>query len=223
MKMRETSRAQDKELADNNSLYIGSAPLTNVINIRNEEPERIKVIAASTPSGKHEEYYKWCTGASHRYAPSSEDIKNFEFNGYQYVNNPKGNGWTEIYAPSIVNKGLLKVNPETGVTYIEDLRQELSEMRFVQEVLAEFGEEEMGLYKDKYVLSALQEGARIDHKYTTDMTQAELMTFLKKNPPTIKLLGVDWDKKYNKISIYLQRKKHIYDVIKYLLESPLMV
>ena len=174
--------------------YIGSAPLTNVINIRNEEPERIKVIAASTPSGKHEEYYKWCTGASHRYAPSSEDIKNFEFNGYQYVNNPKGNGWTEIYAPSIVNKGLLKVNPETGVTYIEDLRQELSEMRFVQEVLAEFGEEEMGLYKDKYVLSALQEGARIDHKYTTDMTQAELMTFLKKNPPTIKLLGVDWDK-----------------------------
>ena len=174
--------------------YIGSAPLTNVINIRNEEPERIKVIAASTPSGKHEEYYRWCTGASHRYAPMPEDIKKFEFNGYKYVNNPKGNGWTEIYAPSIVNKGLLKVNAETGQTYIEDLKQELNEMRFIQEVMAEFGEEEMGLYKDKYVMAALQEGARIDHKYTTDMTEAELKSFMKKNPPTIKLLGIDWDK-----------------------------
>ena len=123
-----------------------------------------------------------------------EDIKKFEFNGYKYVNNPKGNGWTEIYAPSIVNKGLLKVNAETGQTYIEDLKQELNEMRFIQEVMAEFGEEEMGLYKDKYVMAALQEGARIDHKYTTDMTEAELKSFMKKNPPTIKLLGIDWDK-----------------------------
>lgn len=173
--------------------YIGSAPLTNVINIRNEEPERIKVIAASTPSGKHEEYYRWCTSASHRYKPSDSDIKNFQFSGYEHERNEKGNGWTEIYAPSIVNKGLLKINDETNQSYLEDLRTELNEMRFVQEVMAEFGEEELGLYKERFVRAALQEGIRIGHRYTTDMTHAELMQFTKKNPPTITLLGVDWD------------------------------
>lgn len=181
--------------------YMGSDQITNVINIRNEEPERIRVIAASTPSGKHEEYYKWCTGASHRYAPNSDDMKNYKFNGYEYVNNSSGNGWTEIFAPSIVNKGLLKVNDETNRTYIEDLRSELTEMRFVQEVMAEFGEEELGLYKERFIQSAIKRGIMIDHKYTTEYTDSELKQFLKKNPPTIKLLGVDWDKKYNKITI----------------------
>ena len=37
--------------------YIGSNQITNILNIRNEAPERIRVICASTPSGKHEEYY----------------------------------------------------------------------------------------------------------------------------------------------------------------------
>lgn len=177
--------------------YMGSEQITNVINIRNEEPERIRVIAASTPSGKHEEYYKWCTGASHRYAPKEEDIKNYQFTGYEYTANTSGNGWTEIFAPSIVNKGLLKVNNETNRTYIEDLKTELTEMRFIQEVMAEFGEEEMGLYKERFIQSAIKRGILFDHKYTTDMDQAELKNFLKKNPPTIKLLGVDWDKVQN--------------------------
>lgn len=47
--------------------YIGSSQITNIINIRNEAPERIRILAASTPSGKHEEFYKWCTGASKNY------------------------------------------------------------------------------------------------------------------------------------------------------------
>ena len=178
--------------------YMGSSEITNVINIRNEAPERIKVLAASTPSGKHEEFYKWCTGASHRFAPSKEDIDNYEFNGYLYECNEKGNGWTEIYAPSIVNKELLKINDETNRTYIEDLRAELSEMRFVQEVLAEFGEEEMGVYQKQYIQAAVDEGRRIGHRYVTDYNYDEYQDFIRKRKKTIRLLGVDWD--YLKIS-----------------------
>lgn len=174
--------------------YMGSSEITNVINIRNEAPERIKVLAASTPSGKHEEFYKWCTGASHRFAPSKEDIDNYEFNGYLYESNEKGNGWTEIYAPSIVNKELLKINDETNRTYIEDLRAELSEMRFVQEVLAEFGEEEMGVYQKQYIQAAIDEGRRIGHRYVTDYNYDEYQAFIRKRKKTIRLLGVDWDK-----------------------------
>lgn len=173
---------------------MGSSEITNVINIRNEAPERIKVMAASTPSGKHEEFYKWCTKASHRYMPSQEDIAQYKFSGYLYESNPKGNGWVEIYAPSIVNKELLKINKETNQTYIEDLKGELSEVRFVQEVMAEFGEEEMGVYQRQYIEAAIEHGRRIGHRYTTDYTHEELKEFLSSPKRGPRMLGVDWDK-----------------------------
>ena len=86
--------------------YIGSNQVTNILNIRNEAPERIRLICASTPSGKHEEYYRWCTGASKKYFPTQDDIKNNRFTGYMTEEKAvgEGNGWTEIYAPSNVNK-----------------------------------------------------------------------------------------------------------------------
>lgn len=170
--------------------YMGSSEITNIINIRNEAPERIKVIAASTPSGKHEEFYKWCTQASERFAPTKEDIENYEFHGYIHQSNKKGNGWVEIYAPSIVNKELLKVNDATKRTYIEDLRSELSEMRFVQEVLAEFGEEEMGVYQKQYINKAIEEGKRVNHRYITDYDYEEYQAYISKRKKTIRLLGV---------------------------------
>lgn len=174
--------------------YMGSSEITNVINIRNEAPDRIKVIAASTPSGKHEEFYKWCVQASHQYRPNASDIEKLMFGGYQHVVNPKGNGWIEIYAPSIVNQELLKTNAETGRTYIEDLKSELTEMRFVQEVMAEFGEEEMGVYQKQYIDAAIAEGKRIHHRYTTDYTYEEFQRFKQQNKRGPRMLGVDWDK-----------------------------
>ena len=174
--------------------YIGSANLTNIINIRNEAPERIKVIAASTPSGKHEEYYRWCTNASVKYAPLKEDIDNFEFNGYQIQENKRGNGWIEICAPSVVNRELLKQNPDTEQTYLQDIKDELSEMRYLQEVMAEFGEEEMGVYQKKYIEAAIEEGRRIDHKYILDLTPNEIDEFIRLPRTGPRILGVDWDK-----------------------------
>lgn len=177
--------------------YIGSNQVTNILNIRNEAPERIRLICASTPSGKHEEYYRWCTGASKKYFPTQDDIKNNRFTGYKTEEKPvgDGNGWTEIYAPSNVNKELLKINPDTLQTYLEDIRDELSEMRYVQEVMAEFGEEELGVYQKKYIYEAISEGERLNYKYITKWPKQEREQYLKRTQgQCIRILGVDWDK-----------------------------
>lgn len=177
--------------------YIGSNQITNILNIRNEAPERIRVICASTPSGKHEEYYRWCQGASKKYFPTQEDIKNNKFSGYQIEEKPigEGNGWTEIYAPSNVNKELLKMNPDTLQTYLEDIRDELSEMRYVQEVMAEFGEEELGVYQKKYIQAAIDEGLRLKYRYITKWSKEDREAYLKRTQgQCIRILGVDWDK-----------------------------
>ena len=177
--------------------YIGSNQVTNILNIRNEAPERIRLICASTPSGKHEEYYRWCIGASKKYYPSEDDIKNNKFSGYQIEEKEigEGNGWTEIYAPSNVNKELLKMNPDTLQTYLEDIRDELSEMRYVQEVMAEFGEEELGVYQKKYIQQAILEGERLKFRYITKWPEEERKAYLKRTQgQCIRILGVDWDK-----------------------------
>lgn len=177
--------------------YIGSNQVTNILNIRNEAPERIRLICASTPSGKHEEYYRWCIGASKKYFPTKEDIKNNTFSGYQVEEKEigEGNGWTEIYAPSNVNKELLKINPDTLQTYLEDIRDELSEMRYVQEVMAEFGEEELGVYQKKYIYEAIAEGERLKYQYITKWPKEEREAYLKRTQgQCIRTLGVDWDK-----------------------------
>lgn len=175
--------------------YIGSSNITNIINIANEAPDRIKIMAASTPSGKHEEYYSWCVNSSRRYYPNKSDIEKYEFNGYEFEENEKGNGWCEIYAPSVVNKELLKTNPDTKRTYLEDLRHELTEMRFIQEVMAEFGEEEMGVYQKKYIELAVKEGERINYKYMDTLSHEEIAEYVNKTKFNVKMLGVDWDKK----------------------------
>lgn len=177
--------------------YIGSNQITNILNIRNEAPERIRLLCASTPSGKHEEYYRWCQDASKKYYPTQEDIKANDFHGYEIDEKPigEGNGWTEVYAPSNVNKELLKINPDTLQTYLEDIREELSEMRYAQEVMAEFGEEELGVYQKKYIQQAIAEGERLNYQYITKWSKEERTNYLKKTQgQCIRILGVDWDK-----------------------------
>lgn len=177
--------------------YIGSNQITNILNIRNEAPERIRLICASTPSGKHEEYYRWCVNASKKYFPTKDDIKNNKFSGYQIEEKEigEGNGWTEIYAPSNVNKELLKINPDTQQTYLEDIKDELSDMRYTQEVMAEFGEEEMGVYQKKFIMAAIMEGERIKYRYITKWSKEDRKSYLTRtHGQNIRILGVDWDK-----------------------------
>ena len=179
--------------------YIGSSQITNILNIRNEAPERIKVMAASTPSGKHEEFYKWCVDSSKSYKPFEEDTKNFKFTGYNVTTsleerNERGNGWTEIYAPSVVNKELLKINPITEQTYLQDLRDEFSDLRYAQEVMAEFGEQELGVYRKEFLQAALKEGIRTNHSYFKGANILQIREYRKHHMRNLFFLGVDWDR-----------------------------
>ena len=178
--------------------YIGSSQLTNIMNIRNEAPERIRMIVASTPCGKHEEFYKWCTQSSKSYKPNPDDVARFEFNGYEVTTavetrDEKGNGWTEVYAPSIVNKELLKMNPVTEQTYLQDIKDELSELRYDQEVMAEFGDEEMGVYQKRFLQAAVRAGIDAQYRYV-DLNDREAIEEIKRHRTGPIVLGVDWDK-----------------------------
>lgn len=162
--------------------------ITNIRNIKNEDPSRIRIIAASTPSGKRESYYNWCIYATKSYMADTKHID--ETGKVRYIlkrasNGNKPNGWTQYYAPSTVNKNLQKINPDTGQTYLEDLKDEFPEYRYEQEVMANFGEELAGVYQKRFIDHAVQMGA--------DMG----MSYAKMQPRPVKgqrILGVDWDK-----------------------------
>ncbi|WP_421019244.1 hypothetical protein, partial [Klebsiella pneumoniae] len=86
-----------------------------------------------------------------------------------------------------VNPELLKVNPDTGLTYLEELQLDLTEMRFIQEVMAEFGESISGVFLKKHIDIAIAHGERLKLEYVTRKQQRP-----KKGP---RILGVDWDKR----------------------------
>lgn len=184
--------------------YMGESEITNIMNIRNEAPERIKMIVASTPSGRRDSYYKWCTGATVSYAQDHEETEKkgrvtykrtekgyrMKSDGTPELNKQgkpirDGNGWTTIHAPSTVNPELLKVNPDTGLTYLEELQLDLTEMRYIQEVIADFGESIDGVFLKKHIDAAIDAGKQLQVEYKTV------------NYPRAgyRILGVDWDKR----------------------------
>jgi hypothetical protein len=204
--------------------YMGESEITNIMNIRNEAPERIKMIVASTPSGKRDSYYKWCTGATKTYGYDEDGTAKNQRVTYKKTFKPfktksdgsyelnklghkmrDGNGWTTIHAPSTVNPELLKVNPDTGLTYIEELRADLTEMRFIQEVLAEFGESISGVFLKKHIDIAVEHGRKLKLEYATKGSQRT-----KKGP---RILGVDWDKKKadtNMVGVEWDKEKELF-------------
>ena len=173
--------------------YMGSMEITNILNIANEDPSRIKIITASTPSGKHEEFYQWCVGASRQLYVSEEDIKNYTFSGFLEKTQEKGNGWTSLWAPSLVNKTILDINPDTGQTYLEDIKDELTSIRFEQEVFAMFGDMEFGVYKKDLLDAAYAFGDRVRTKYWEDYTPEEKATFKVNRAGKILVAAVDFD------------------------------
>lgn len=206
--------------------YMGGSEITNIMNIRNEAPERIKMIVASTPSGKRESYYKWCTGATRTYgydadATETNDRVTYsvgmkpwktDVNGNYELNKMgnkmrEGNGWTTIHAPSTVNPELLKVNPDTGLTYLEELRLDLTDMRFTQEVMAEFGESISGVFLKKHIDIAIETGRKLRLEYAKTGTQ------WPKKEGNPRILGVDWDKKKadtNMVGIEWDKERNLF-------------
>ena len=80
-------------------------------------------------------------------------------------------GWTEFYYPTMVN-------PEWSPSMEKELRNMYSEQGYIHEVLAEFGDETIGVFKKEYI-----DRAQKDYHYITIPTK-----------PAIRAIGVDWDK-----------------------------
>jgi replicative DNA helicase len=176
--------------------YMGDSEITNILNLRNEAPEKVKFICASTPSGRRASYFKWCTGASTSYT-AKVDEKDIDKKVVYLAKHRKsgGNGWVHFHAPSTVNKELLKVNEDTGITYIDQFKNELTEQRFEQEVMAGFGEEAGGVFNHVYLDKCFETGRLIGlTKYYNRMSYNEREEWKKRNTFNKKILGVDWDK-----------------------------
>jgi replicative DNA helicase len=87
--------------------------------------------------------------------------------------NEKDMGWTEFYHPSTVN-------PEWDATMEKELRAMFStEVAWQHEVLAEFGEETIGVFKKEYI-----DRAKIPYDYYAEATHM-----------AYRCAGVDWDLK----------------------------
>lgn len=140
--------------------YLHEDDITNIINLRNEDPGRIKIIAASTPSGRRSYFWRWCSGAP-------------------------DNGWLEFHIPSTVNKDLLQIDPETGMTYLDEIKADLTEISYLHEVLAEFGEEEQGVFQKRFIDAAVELGKKLNVRYTDHPFERK---------PGLRVLAVDWDK-----------------------------
>jgi hypothetical protein len=80
-------------------------------------------------------------------------------------------GWTEFYYPTMVN-------PEWSPAMERELRGMFSEQGYIHEVLAEFGDETIGVFKKEYI-----DRARHEYHYIT-------LPHYK----AIRAIGVDWDK-----------------------------
>ena len=176
--------------------YIDSDTMTNVLNIANEDRGRIKIISASTPSGRHDEFYTWCTEASVRLHPIESDLSDGSFHGYVETRSGHGNGWTEIYAPSTVNETILEINPDTNQSYLNDIKDELTDQRYQQEVLALFGEEAMGVYKKEHIQRAMELSIKSELRYFSEMYSDEMKRYItgrQRNDRNILIAGIDWD------------------------------
>lgn len=161
--------------------------ITNIRNIKNEDPSRIRILAASTPSGKRESYYRWCTYASKSFIADTEYIEKTGKVRYilKTAKTHKPNGWTQYYAPSTVNKNLKKINPDTGQSFLDDLKDEFPEYRYEQEVMANFGEELAGVYQKKFIDHAI---------FLGDKYQVGYANMQPRPRKGFRVLGVDWDK-----------------------------
>lgn len=144
--------------------------LDSIMGARFSNPLGIKLIVASTPTGRRQKFFNWCVTAQ---------------GGRVQV--PPGrysaNGWTTFYYPSSVNPNWHVVDPETGMTVEEELRNsgELSEQGWIHEVLAEFGEETVGVFRKTDINNAL-----VSYKYYSKNEAP--------SKPGIRTMGVDWDK-----------------------------
>jgi len=140
--------------------YLSEGDINAITAIAIEDPGRIGIWASSTPTGRRSKFFEWCLeaqGEANLVVPPGK---------YQ------GTTWTEYYYPSYVI-------PTWGDAEAE-FRAMYSDIAYTHEVLADFGEEMVGVFNKQDVEDACQ-----DYYYDPDPGY-----------PAIRTIGVDWDK-YN--------------------------
>lgn len=91
----------------------------------------------------------------------------------------KSLGFKEYHVPATMN-------PNWNEEMERDLRAQYSGVKYLQEVMAEFGEEEMGVIAKRFIDSAVLRGQQLGLRYQNRFNPLE-----KRGP---RILGVDWDK-----------------------------
>jgi hypothetical protein len=119
---------------------------------------------------------------------------------YEVCTNPD-TGYTAYHFPSMVN-------PDWDAKMEAELRATMTEQSYIHEVLAEFGEETVGVFnkdmveraKTQYLYSYRSLNVWEKEQYQKQGYDMEKVVFFpeytKKNPapPAIRIVGVDWDK-----------------------------
>lgn len=160
--------------------YLSDKDISTVLSIRQKDMLRVGVIGSSTPTGKRGLFYRFCTDRDAGYK---------EFH-YTFFDSP---AW--IDAPEEVKDRIVK----------ELKLQFPDEASYKHEVLAEFGEETMGVYNKDFIDRAraysVADGmiGHPDKILTWDYNQVRNKYELTNTPTkplyhTIRTIGVDWDK-----------------------------
>lgn len=155
--------------------YMDRSGIDSVTAIALEDPTRIGIWCASTPTGKRDFFYEICT-------------------------NPD-TGYQAYYFPSMVN-------PDFDERLEAELRATMTEQGYIHEVLAEFGEETIGVFsksaveraKSQYLYSYRELNVWEKEQYkkqghsVDDIIYFGPYTKARVAPPGIRIIGVDWDK-----------------------------
>ena len=160
--------------------FLGPEDLNAIMGVQIEDIGNIGIWAASTPSGAKKLFYKWCVNSSVKYT-----VDNYEDLNLVKKVRKNGNGWVQFHFPSMVL-------PSWDEKLEAEMRSLFTEEGYIREVLAEFGEQEGGVYNNDYIEIAKNTG------YTyKDMKGRDLPI---DNP---RIIGVDWDKATNPTNIII--------------------
>ena len=154
---------------------MGPDDYSTISAIALEDPERIGMWVASTPTGARGMFYRICTELKFNLDDKIRPVNTRE-HGYIYdekkYDRSKSLGWKEFYFPSMVN-------PNWSEKMEKEARAEYSELTYQHEVLAEFGTETEGVFNKQYIDEAASLAYQLEERRTKDGPIA---------------IGIDWDK-----------------------------
>lgn len=151
--------------------YLSDKDFETIYAISLEAPQRIGIMAASTPTGRRGMFHKLCTQLKFTQDELVQPDANHQYDTTLYDRTVAG-GWKEFYFPTMVN-------PEWDTGMEKELRGMYTSVAYEHEVLAEFGTEMVGVFNKDYI----DEASSIAYSFLDRPTHSSPIT-----------IGVDWDK-----------------------------